>query len=86
MSQQQPYVAPHYDHGNSAARWAGAAISLIGFLIGGIAFPFHVWSLVYLGGALQIAAVLVAGLMNAAGYGRPDVWGELKAKAAAERG
>jgi hypothetical protein len=82
----QPYVAPHYDHGHSAARWTGAAISTVGFLIGGIAFPFGVWPLVYIGGALQIVALLVAGVMNASGYGRPNVWGELKAEAAAERG
>jgi hypothetical protein len=76
----------HADHGHSAARWAGAVISTIGFLIGGIAFPFDLWSVVILGGVLQIVALLVTVVMNATGYGRPDVWGELKAKAAAERG
>jgi hypothetical protein len=81
----QPYVAPEYDHGHSAARWTGAVISLIGFLIGGIACVFDAWPLVIAGGALEIVALLVAGVMNVVGYGRPDLWGELKAKAAAER-
>lgn len=85
MSQQQSYVAPHYDHGNSAARWVGVSISFIGFMVGGIAFPFHVWSLVYLGGALQVVAVAAAAAMNAAGFGASDRWNELKAQAAAER-
>jgi hypothetical protein len=76
---------PHADHGHSPARWTGAAISLVGFLIGGIGFPFHLWALVGVGGALQIVALISVVILNAAGYGRPDVWGALKAEAAAKR-
>jgi len=72
-------------HGTSPARWAGVSISAIGFLIGGIAFPFGVVPVVIAGGALQIVALIVTVAMNAAGYGVPDQWGELKAKAAAQR-
>ena len=74
---------PHANHGHSPARWTGTVISAAGFLIGGLAFPFHIWPVVYAGGALQIVALIVVGAMNAAGYGVPDVWGELKAEAKA---
>jgi hypothetical protein len=77
------YVKPHANHGNSPARVIACAISGVGFLIGGVAFPFHVWPVVYVGGALQIVAAIVVVAMNAAGYGVPDVWGELKAEARA---
>ena len=75
----------HVDHGHSAARWTGVSLSAIGFTVGGAALWFGVWPLVWLGGALQIAALVSVGLLNAAGFGRPDVWGELKAEAAAKR-
>lgn len=74
---------PHPNHGHSPARWTGTVISAVGFLIGGLAFPFHIWPVVYAGGALQIVALIAVGAMNAAGYGVPDVWGELKAEAKA---
>ena len=76
---------PHEDHGHSAARWTGVIISMVGFLVGGALFPFAMIPAVIVGGALQIAAVIAAVTLNAAGFGRPDIWGELKAKAAAER-
>jgi len=72
---------PHANHGHSPARWTATIISSVGFLIGGIAFPFHFWPAVYAGGALQIVALIAVVSMNAAGYGVPDVWGELKAEA-----
>jgi hypothetical protein len=76
---------PHADHGHSAARWAGSIISMVGFLVGGVLFPFAMVPAVIVGGALQVAALVTAVALNAAGFGRPDVWGELRAKAAAER-
>ena len=75
----------HEDHGHSPAHWAGVIISTLGFLVGGVALAFGVLPLVIIGGALQIVAVVVAVSMNARGYGAPDLWGELKQKAAAER-
>ena len=74
---------PHPNHGHSPARWTGTVISAVGFLIGGLAFPFHIWAVVIAGGALQLVALITVGAMNAAGYGVPDVWGELKAEAKA---
>lgn len=78
-------AVPHADHGHSVARWAGAIISMVGFLVGGVLFPFAMIPAVIVGGVLQIAAIITAVTLNAAGFGRPDVWGELKAEAAAER-
>lgn len=76
---------PHADHGHSAARWAGALISMLGFLVGGVMFPFAMVPAVIVGGALQVVAIIAALILNAAGFGRHDVWAELKAEAAAER-
>ena len=77
--------AGHVDHGQSVARWWGVALSIIGWLVGGVLFPFAGVPAVIIGGAFQIAALIVVPALNAAGYGRPDVWGELRAEAAAER-
>ena len=77
--------ATQEDHGNSLARWVGVSLSFTGFLIGGVAFPFDVWPLVAFGGLLQLVAVIAVPVLNAIGFGRPDVWAELKAKAAAQR-
>ncbi|SRR6266567_8589352 len=76
----------HADHGHSAARWTGVILSFVGFLVGGVLFPFAMVPAVIVGGVFQLAAVIAVPALNAAGFGRPDVWGELKAKAAAERG
>lgn len=76
---------PHADHGHSVARWTGVILSLVGFLVGGALFPFAMIPASIVGGAFQLAALIAVPVLNAAGYGRPDVWGELKAEAAAER-
>ena len=76
----------HADHGGSPARWWGVSLSAVGWTVGGPAFFLGDWPLVALGAALQVAALAVALVLNAAGFGRPDRWNELKAKAAAERG
>jgi uncharacterized membrane protein len=76
---------PHADHGHSAARWTGVILSLVGFLVGGALFPFAMVPASIIGGAFQVLAVIAVPALNAAGFGRPDIWGELKAEAAAER-
>jgi hypothetical protein len=80
-------IPEHTDHGYAPARWTASAISIIGFLIGGIAFPFGVWALVVVGGALQVVAVIVNLAMNAAGLGAKanDQWALAKADAKAAR-
>lgn len=76
---------PHADHGHSVARWTGSIISMVGFLVGGVIFPFTIVPAVIIGGGLQIVALIAAVALNATGFGRPNTWGELKAEAAAER-
>jgi hypothetical protein len=73
----------HADHGYAAARWVGVTISGIGWLAGGIAFPFHLWVVVIIGAALQIVALVVNLSMNAAGMGAKanDDWAAAKAEA-----
>ena len=78
---------PHVDHGYAPARWAAAAISIVGWLIGGVAYPFGIWALVALGAVLQVVAIVVNLAMNAAGLGAKtnDRWAEAKAAAKAAR-
>ena len=80
-------IPEHTDHGYAPARWTASAISIIGFLIGGIAFPFGIWALVIVGGVLQVVAVIVNLAMNAAGMGAlaNDQWSAAKAEAKAAR-
>jgi len=80
-------IPEHTDHGYAPARWTASVISIIGFLIGGIAFPFGVWPLVVVGGVLQIVAVIANLAMNAAGLGAAtnDRWAAAKAEAKAAR-
>src|ERR1700735_2149441 len=69
MGSSVAHTEPHVDHGYAPARWAAAAISALGWLVGGIAYPFGIWPLVAIGGALQIVAIIVNLSMNAAGMG-----------------
>jgi len=75
----------HADHGHSVARWVGVILCFAGFLIGGVLFPFAMVPALIIGGVFQVAALVSAVALNASGFGRPDIWGELKAEAAAER-
>ena len=87
MGSSVAHTEPHADHGYAPARWTAAAISIIGWLVGGIAFPFGIWALVVVGGVLQVVAVIVNLAMNAAGMGARanDDWAAAKAKAAEAR-
>jgi hypothetical protein len=78
---------PHVDHGYAPARWTAVTISALGWLVGGIAFPFGIWALVVIGGVLQIVALVVNLSMNAAGLGAKsnDDWAAAKAQAKAAR-
>src|ERR1700738_997939 len=78
-------VVDHADHGHSVARWTGVILSFVGFLVGGVLFPFYMWPALIVGGVFQVAALIAVPALNASGFGRPDIWGELKAEAAAER-
>jgi uncharacterized membrane protein len=75
----------HADHGHSVARWVAAALSFTGFLIGGPLFVFAMEPAVIICAVFQVLALVAVVVLNATGFGRPDVWGELKAQAAAER-
>jgi len=87
MGSSVAHTEPHVDHGYAPARWTASAISILGFLIGGIAFPFGVWALVVVGGVLQVVAVIANLAMNAAGMGAKTnvAWAAAKAEAKAAR-
>jgi hypothetical protein len=75
------------DHGHAPARTWACLISGLGWLVGGIAFPYHLWAVVVIGGVLQIVAIVVNVALNGAGLGAKANrdWAEAKAKAAAAR-
>ncbi len=75
----------HADHGHTVARWVAAALSFVGFLVGGLLFPFAMVPAVIVCGVFQFLALIAVVVLNATGFGVPDVWGQLKAEAAAER-
>lgn len=77
----------HVDHGHAPARTWACLISGLGFLAGGIAFPFHIWSVVVVGAVLQIVAVVVNVALNGAGLGAKSNrdWAAAKAAAKAAR-
>lgn len=77
----------HVDHGHAPARAWACLIAGAGWLVGGIAFPFHLWTLVVIGGVLQIVAIIVNLSMNAAGLGAQANrdWAAAKARAEAAR-
>lgn len=79
--------AAHADHGYAPARWAAVSISGLGWVIGGIAFPFGIIWLVVLGAVLQAVAIVVNLALNAAGYGAVanDQWASAKAQVEAQR-
>jgi hypothetical protein len=87
MGSSVAHTEPHVDHGYAPARWAAAAVSVLGWLIGGIAYPFSIWWLVGVGGGLQIVAVIVNLAMNGAGMGAKanDDWAAAKARGRAAK-
>ncbi len=87
VAQGSVHAEPHVDHGHCPARTWACLISGLGFLIGGIAFPFHVWTVVVIGGVLQIVAIVVNQVLNSAGLGPKSNrdWAAAKAAAKAAR-
>jgi hypothetical protein len=75
---------PHADHGHTPARWTASILSMTGFLVGGVLFPFAMIPAGIIAGVFQILAIIAVVALNAAGFGPHDAWGELKAEAAAE--
>jgi len=76
----------HADHGHSVARWVGVTLSFVGFLAGGVLFPFAMVPAVIVGGVFQVRrGGRGPGAQTPPASAAPYVWGELKAKAAAER-
>jgi hypothetical protein len=87
MGSSVAHTEPHADHGYAPARWTAVAISALGWLIGGIAYPFSIWWLVGVGGGLQILALIANLAMNAAGLGARsnDDWAAAKARGRAAK-
>jgi hypothetical protein len=73
--------------GRGLQPWWAVSISALGWVIGGIAYPFGAWVLVAIGAALQVVAIIVNLALNAAGYGAAanDQWAQAKAAAKAAR-
>ncbi|MET0693157.1 MAG: HGxxPAAW family protein [Propionibacteriaceae bacterium] len=60
----------HVHHGRTPAAWAGVALAMAGFIIGGISLiGGQNWVLFGIGCVLCVLAVIVAGVMQKMGYG-----------------
>jgi hypothetical protein len=59
------------NHGSTPAAWAAVFLSLLGFLVGGIALVFSPpnWTLFWIGVALLPVALVVGKIMSAMGLG-----------------
>lgn len=68
-TQIDPMHAEEIGHGNSIAAWTLVGISLIGFIIGGIAFAGHNPTMVYVGIGVVILGMIGGWIMKKAGYG-----------------
>lgn len=60
----------HVHHGRTPAAWAGVAIAMVGFILGGIALVDNQnWVLFIIGAVLCVIALVVARIMQVLGYG-----------------
>ena len=56
-------------HGDSPAAWTAVVIMLIGFAVGTAALFLDLYPIVYVGGAIVIAGLVVGWALKRAGYG-----------------
>ncbi|MCW2811933.1 MAG: uncharacterized protein JWP61_2391 [Friedmanniella sp.] len=59
----------HVHHGRTGAAWAGSAIAMVAFVIGGWAVVVQNWPLFWVGAALLVIAAVVGLVLQRMGYG-----------------
>ncbi len=61
--------AKHVHHGRTPAAWAGSAIAMLAFLIGGIAVVIQNWPLFWVSVAILVASLIVTKVLQSMGHG-----------------
>jgi Flp pilus assembly protein TadB len=59
----------HVHHGRTPAAWAGVALAMLGFLLGGYAVLVQNWTVFWVAAGICVVALIVAGVMQKMGYG-----------------
>jgi hypothetical protein len=59
----------HIHHGRTLAAWTGAGISLLAFLVGGIAVVYKIWPLFWVSVGLIVVALIATVVLQRMGYG-----------------
>ena len=59
----------HTHHGRTPAAWAGVALAMLGFLLGGYAVLVQNWVLFWVSAGICLLALIVTVVMQKMGYG-----------------
>ena len=59
----------HVHHGRTLAAWAGSAIGLVAFIVGGIAVVLQIWPMFWAAVALAVIALIATVVLQRMGYG-----------------
>lgn len=59
----------HIHHGRTLAAWVGSLVSMVAFIIGGIAVMVQNWPLFWAGVALLIIGLIVTKVLQVTGHG-----------------
>jgi hypothetical protein len=67
---REGHEGKHVHHGRTPAAWAGVALAMVGFLLGGIALVIGPnWILFWIAVGLCVAALIVTLVLQKMGYG-----------------
>ena len=59
----------HVHHGRTLAAWTGAGVSLLAFILGGIAVVVQIWPLFWVSVGLIVVALIATVVLQRMGYG-----------------
>ena len=59
----------HVHHGRTLAAWTGAGVSLLAFILGGIAVVVPIWPLFWVSVGLIVVALIATVVLQRMGYG-----------------
>ncbi|GAB3619343.1 hypothetical protein GCM10027417_06030 [Glutamicibacter endophyticus] len=68
-TQIDPVLTEELGHGNSIAAWVCIGVMMIGFIVGGIAFAYTAWTIVYVSAGIVVLGLILGWIMKAAGFG-----------------
>lgn len=66
---QHPHGEPRYHHGRSPAAWAGAGITLVGFIVLAVGALTANWYIIIAAGVIFVVALIAARVLQVMGLG-----------------